>query len=83
MKTVIITHVVLKIRAPTLELALAALAQDIKIGDATLDIEYQHEDVEEDDSDPYYGPDDTPPDTPSLENCDDAGTGEGRWHGRM
>lgn len=24
-----------------------------------------------------------PEDTPTLENCDDAGTGEGRWHGRM
>lgn len=22
-------------------------------------------------------------DTPSLQNCDDWGTGEGRWHGRM
>lgn len=22
-------------------------------------------------------------DSPSLDNCDDAGTGEGRWHGRM
>lgn len=22
-------------------------------------------------------------DTESVENCDDAGTGEGRWHGRM
>lgn len=22
-------------------------------------------------------------DTPSLENCDDAGTGEGRYHGRI
>lgn len=30
-----------------------------------------------------YGPDDTPDDTPSLANCDDAGTGEGRFHGRM
>jgi hypothetical protein len=27
----------------------------------------------------------TPPDTPDLRdrNCDDAGTGEGQWHGRM
>lgn len=24
-----------------------------------------------------------PDDTPSIDNCDDAGTGEGRWHGRM
>lgn len=26
---------------------------------------------------------DTPDDTPSLANCDDWGTGEGRYHGRM
>jgi len=25
----------------------------------------------------------TPEDSPSLSNCDDAGTGEGRYHGRM
>lgn len=24
-----------------------------------------------------------PEDTPSIANCDDAGTGEGRWHGRL
>lgn len=31
-----------------------------------------------------YGPGmSAPDDTPSLENCDDAGTGEGRFHGRM
>jgi hypothetical protein len=26
---------------------------------------------------------DTPDDTPSLANCDDWGTGEGRYHGRI
>lgn len=30
----------------------------------------------------WHGPDATPDDTPSLSNCDDWGTGEGRWHGR-
>lgn len=31
-----------------------------------------------------YGPGmSAPDDTPSLDNCDDAGTGEGRFHGRM
>jgi hypothetical protein len=32
------------------------------------------------DSDPER---DTPEDTPSLENCDDWGTGEGKYHGRI
>ncbi len=34
---------------------------------------------------PDHLPDDieVPDDTPSLANCDDAGTGEGRWHGRI
>ena len=30
-----------------------------------------------------HDPLDYPDDTPCLQNCDDAGTGEGRWHGRM
>lgn len=31
-----------------------------------------------------YGPGmSAPDDTPSLDNCDDAGTGEGRFHGRF
>lgn len=32
-----------------------------------------------------YGLDsnDLPDDTPTVANCDDWGTGEGRWHGRM
>lgn len=40
---------------------------------------------EADDDYPDRLPDDieTPDDTPSLANCDDAGTGEGRWHGRI
>ncbi len=39
---------------------------------------------DEDDA-PDCLPDDIEPpdDTPSLANCDDAGTGEGRWHGRI
>lgn len=40
---------------------------------------------DEDEDAPDHLPDDieVPDDTPSLANCDDAGTGEGRWHGRI
>lgn len=40
---------------------------------------------DDEDDEPDHLPDDIEPpdDTPSLANCDDAGTGEGRWHGRI
>jgi hypothetical protein len=37
----------------------------------------EHQELEEDDDRSEVE------DSPSLENCDDWGTGEGRWHGRM
>lgn len=40
-------------------------------------------DARSDKGDDQPEPRETPEDTPSLANCDDAGTGEGAYHGRM
>lgn len=77
----------------TQELDLVALAasMDITLDELSALFDRAHQEWEQIkdaereplDADDFEPPDDTPCLEDGRDNCDDAGTGEGRWHGRM